>query len=40
MPKSRPRPGRSRRPSTAQIVFLILTLIIVLSFVLSLVVKV
>jgi hypothetical protein len=40
MSKARPRSKKSPRPSTAQIIFLVLTIIIVLSFVLSLVIKV
>ena len=37
MSKARPRAKKSTRPSTAQIVFFVLTIIIVLSFVLSLI---
>jgi hypothetical protein len=37
MPKDKSRKAKSRRPSTAQIVFLALTLVIILSFVLSLI---
>ncbi len=40
MSKAKTNPKKSRRPSTAQIIFLVLTLIIVLSFVLSLVIQV
>ncbi len=36
MPKSKSRTKKSSRPSTGQIIFLALTVIIVLSFVLSL----
>ncbi len=36
MPKAKPRPKKAARPTTAQIIFLALTVIIVLSFVLSL----
>jgi uncharacterized membrane protein YidH (DUF202 family) len=39
MPKAKTRSRKSNRPTTAQIVFVALTLIIVLSFVLSLFVK-
>jgi hypothetical protein len=37
MSKARPRAKKSARPSTAQIVFFVLTIVIVLSFVLSLI---
>ena len=40
MPKLKARPGKKKRPSTAQIVFLVLTIVLVLSFVLSLVVNI
>ena len=40
MPKASSRSRKSNRPSTGQIVFLVLTVIIVLSFVLSLVVQI
>ncbi len=40
MSKVKSRPRKPNRPSTAQIIFLVLTIIIVLSFVLSLVIKV
>jgi hypothetical protein len=40
MPPRKPTKGNSQRPSTAQIVFLVLTIVIILSFVLSLFVQV
>ncbi len=40
MPRKQSTSHASRRPSTAQLVFLILTLVIILSFVLSLFVQV
>ncbi len=40
MSKDRSRSKKAHRPSTAQIIFLVLTVIIVLSFVLSLVINV
>lgn len=39
MAKGKTRPGRVKRPSTGQIIFTVLTLIIVLSFLLSLIIK-
>jgi hypothetical protein len=40
MPKNRSRNKVPRRASTAQLVFLVLTVVIILSFVLSLIVQV
>ena len=40
MPRSKSKRGTTRRISTAQFVFLILTVVIILSFVLSLIVNV
>jgi hypothetical protein len=40
MPKTKSRSKATRRASTAQLVFLILTVVIILSFVLSLIVQV
>ncbi len=40
MAKSKSRVGRTNRPSLSQIVLIVLTLVIVLSFVLSLLIKV
>ncbi len=40
MSKARVHPKKRKGPSTAQIIFLVLTIIIVLSFVLSLVINV
>lgn len=40
MPKVRSREKPVRRASTAQIIFLVLTIVIILSFVLSLIVQV
>lgn len=40
MPKIRSRNKAARRASTAQIIFLVLTIVIILSFVLSLIVQV
>ena len=40
MPKSKSRKKAPRRASTAQLVFLVLTVVIILSFVLSLIVQV
>lgn len=40
MPKTKSRNKAARRASTAQLVFLILTIVIILSFVLSLFVQV
>jgi hypothetical protein len=39
MARDKTRPKRSNRPSTNQIIFVVLTLVIILSFVLSLLVK-
>jgi hypothetical protein len=40
MPKRKARPNKKNRLSTAQVVFLVLTIVLVLSFVLSLVVNI